>query len=121
MLQCPKLNPLANRRSKFILFRSCTMQQRVYFIHKSKFCNNCIASSHLKTHCSNKNICLYKRPHTSPQNNDNSQKNSALSKETTAQNNTESIQMEIIRDRMNYDLHQNKFTLIAPRVVKIFF
>ena len=47
-------------------FRSFTVQQRVDFEYKNKFCNNCLATSHTKTYCKRKHTCIYcKKPHHS--------------------------------------------------------
>ncbi|XP_065365526.1 uncharacterized protein LOC135958552 [Calliphora vicina] len=45
-------------------FRAFTVQQRVDYVFKNKFCNNCLASSHLKANCRSKYTCLQcKKPH----------------------------------------------------------
>ncbi|XP_065368962.1 uncharacterized protein LOC135961390 [Calliphora vicina] len=39
-------------------FRKLSIQERVDFIFKNQFCNNCLSPSHTKKHCTSKNTCL---------------------------------------------------------------
>ncbi|XP_037812758.1 uncharacterized protein LOC119604295 [Lucilia sericata] len=47
-------------------FRKLSIQERVDFIFKNKFCNNCLSQSHTKKNCISKNSCLNcgKKHHT---------------------------------------------------------
>ncbi|XP_037826401.1 uncharacterized protein LOC119614330, partial [Lucilia sericata] len=47
-------------------FRKLSIQERVDFIFKNKFCNNCLSQSHTKKNCMSKNSCLNcgKKHHT---------------------------------------------------------
>lgn len=42
-------------------FRTFTVQQRVDFIYKNKYCNNCLSSNHLKPKCKSKHSCLARK------------------------------------------------------------
>ncbi|XP_065356169.1 uncharacterized protein LOC135950561 [Calliphora vicina] len=40
-------------------FRTFTVQQRVDYVFKNKFCNNCLGSSHFKANCKSKGTCFH--------------------------------------------------------------
>ncbi|XP_037827650.1 uncharacterized protein LOC119615720 [Lucilia sericata] len=47
-------------------FRSFSVQERIDFVFKNKYCNNCLGHSHIKVNCKSKRTCLYckKQHHT---------------------------------------------------------
>lgn len=77
-------------------FRKFTPQQRIDFVFKNKYCNNCLASNHTKGNCKSKNTCIVckKNHHTllhiqskySNSNSDNSSGPSRDSKQVSRNN-----------------------------------
>ncbi|XP_065365565.1 uncharacterized protein LOC135958596 [Calliphora vicina] len=97
-------------------FRTFTVQQRVDYVFKNKFCNNCLASSHLKANCKSKHTCLYckKTHHTllhmtkrsqnlTPKTESYQQKDSSLNKNNNAQS-TSSNTTQIMQQNTQIEL-----------------